>query len=575
MHNRYYNVIDKIKADKDFKEQLVSNLEQQYQRMNREENEVKEGIFIKVKRVVIAIITTLAMLVTSGVVYASLGGTINNVPILEWLGIRFSDNYAEYVESVENQMLENEDVKITLESTVSDYEFTVLQFRVEISEEKINSYKTGKEMEDEEWEVPFYGLSFNDPVKRDGNHQYTELNGANCNLIIDGEKVWVTSNKVVQSIEKISESEYLVYQMWILDQYFLDIKKEFEITLNDIAVRLGEECVPINGNFKVKISKERAIENTNTIYPKSNTTLKYKSMEKSIEKIYITPLQNVVEVKTIYRDVNLNNLTVSDKDYIGWINYVAFDQDDSIISSYATEVKNKINYEDGTYETVEIITVEQNENINQIKLKLYEVSGYYETIRGIMEYQIDLNTNQVKAENRDVLIYDAKNSLITDEYKVYYKKFHGVEYEQYEQVVNDNELTEHLDIIPSSVNYIDIELLDKTRDVYTEPLVIKDTIVIEELVSKINDSYEYENFEEKVGAEENIKVGAPILTIYLQNGKKMRVIPFNYQNDQADFINVMMVCDVLEPENEVNCKMYVVTSDLAKMIEKIYSKYKE
>ena len=112
MPNKYYNTIDKIKADKNFKEQLVSNL-QQYQKNNIEESKIKDGFFMKVKRVVTAIITTLAMLVTSGVVYASLGGTINNVPVLEWMGIKFSDNYAEYVEPVENQVIEYEDVKIT------------------------------------------------------------------------------------------------------------------------------------------------------------------------------------------------------------------------------------------------------------------------------------------------------------------------------------------------------------------------------------------------------------------------------------------------------------------------------
>lgn len=46
------------------------------------------------------------------------------------------------------------------------------------------------------------------------------------------------------------------------------------------------------------------------------------------------------------------------------------------------------------------------------------------------------------------------------------------------------------------------------------------------------------------------------------------------QNDQGDFINVMMICDAYENENEENHKMYIVTSDLQKKIEDIYNKYK-
>lgn len=470
---------------------------------------------MKVKKIVIAIVIIFVILAISAVLYISLGGTIQNVPVLEWLGIKFSNHYEEYVSPVENQVLENEDVKVTLESTVGDYEFTILQFRVEISEDKMNSYKTESDIESGGTDIPLCYLSFNDPVIQDGKNQYTELNGANYNLIVDGQKIWARGNSA-QSIEKVSENEYLVYQMWLLDQNSLDGKEEFEITLQDVAVGLEEECIAVEGEFKVEISKEKASKNTTTIEP-SDATLKYKSMEKNIEKIHITPLQNVVEVKTIYKDVNQEDLTYAlDEDYVGMVDYVAFDQDNHLISSYATEVKNKITYEDGTteenipgefefkrekfehatYEKTEIITVEQNENIQEIKLKLYETLDYNETIRGIMEYQIDLNTNKVKGENRDVLIYDPNHSKITDEYKTYYKKFYNAEYDGQ---ITQNELIENKNLI-SNVNYIEIEVLDETKDVYTKPLIVKDTKAIKELISMINDSKEYENFEEEVGA---------------------------------------------------------------------------
>ena len=133
------------------------------------------------------------------------------------------------------------------------------------------------------WEVPFNYLSFNDPIVDEYGYETTLLGGSNYNLIIDGEEKWARG-KGAQSIEKITDGEYFVYQMWFLDKDFLSNKEDFEITLNDIVVALGEEYIPIEGSFQVEVSKEKALNNTTTIIPQDDTTLKYKSMEKLLSR---------------------------------------------------------------------------------------------------------------------------------------------------------------------------------------------------------------------------------------------------------------------------------------------------
>ena len=463
MSNKYYETISKIEVSQEFKKKLIANLEK--------ESEVKykkEGMLMKVKRTIIIIISTLAVLLGSGVAYAALGGTINGVPVLEWMGIKFSDDYVDYVEPIENQIIENDEAKVTLESTVCDEGFTILQFRVNISEKVIEKHKE----DDSDFIVNLNCLSFNDPVYYTDGHQETRLNGSNYNLIIDGEEMWVRGS-TAQSMERLSDTEYLVYQMYFLTEQHIGDKKEFEITLNDVALGIGEDWIEIDGSFNVKLSKERASNDTKIITPETNTTLKYKKMEKSIEKIYITPLQNIVKLKTVYKDVDLDDLTYSlDDDYVGTIDYLAFNQNENNISAYSTETERKITYEDGTveesepgefeferdefehatYEIIEYIAIEQNEEINQIDIKAYERLDTDESIKNIMEYKIDLNTNKIEAENKDVLIYDPKNSIITDEYKIYYKVFYGVEYDEAEYYHNkedenhETEIDEELEI---------------------------------------------------------------------------------------------------------------------------------
>lgn len=607
MSNKYYDTMSKIKADESFKEKLISNLAQEVnteKNINMTKNKLR---FVKLKRIIMGIISTLTMLFGSGAVYAALGGTINGVPVLEWMGIKFSDNYVEYIEPVENQIIENEDAKITLESTVCDDGFTILQFRVNISEDKLNSYKTEEDIESN-WEVPFCYLSFNDPVIVENGYKYTELGGANYNLIIDEEEVWVRGRSV-QSIDKISENEYLVYQMWFLDENMLKQKKEFEITLKDTVIGLGEDCIEVNGEFNVEVSKGKALENTKTITPNDNT-VKYKKMEKSIEKISITPLQTIIKVRNVYKNIEPDDLVyVLDEDYVGQIDYIAFDQNQNKISSHTIQTEEKIIYEDGriqelipgegwdiddsiknaTFETVEMIAVEQNDFIKEIDLKAYETIDYYETVRNVMEYKINLDKNEIKSSNKDVLIYSPQDSIVTEEYKVFYKNFYGMDYEipveyndmnyEYVEEVEGYYDPSEYEALTYIDNYesVELEVIDETHTdeiFYTEPLKITDENMINQIIDVIKNSTEYPEFKEVYG-EGGYFEGTPILTIYLKDGRKMTISTIDKFDIQDDIpINIMYIAVIDENYNKYNTVTYLTNTNFEEILEKMYDECK-
>ncbi len=56
------------------------------------------------RNVIIWITTILGLLCGSFGVYAVTGGTVEGMPILDWLGIKFSSNYTEYREEVHEQI---------------------------------------------------------------------------------------------------------------------------------------------------------------------------------------------------------------------------------------------------------------------------------------------------------------------------------------------------------------------------------------------------------------------------------------------------------------------------------------
>lgn len=337
-----------------------------------------------IRKLVTSTVVLIVVFIGSIGVYAVNGGTIAGKPITEWLGIKFSDEYENYKVNVEGQELKNDKASINLISTVSDDGFTILEFDVKLNEEYINRTIN-----------PIY-ISFNNKLITDETGTYLEgLN--NYNIIIDGEEFWVRPRSA-QTTTKISDYEYKVYQMYFLTDKELGETQEFTITLKDIVIEISDsqnvqelEYLPINGDFNIKVSKEKAVENTKIIEPQCEE-IKYKDMTKKVEKVMITPLQTIVKLSTVYENLSLEKLTDTDNEsYINIIEYEVYDENENSLIQCSYETKRSVTYEDGTVEEweqgdigtsnefcngkmelTEYVIIEKNEENPNIKLTLKE-----------------------------------------------------------------------------------------------------------------------------------------------------------------------------------------------------------
>ena len=362
-------------------------------------------------------------------VYAAFGGTIGGKPVSEWFGIGFSDEYYKYKVNVENkQEIVYNETKIELVSTVCDDGFTILEFDVKLSKEDKEYLKLGEplfpedviekaRLEYEQCKNKLYyspeGSSYKTMLKEKDlvntikipfNEKLNEPGTLRCNILIDNERKYA---KNFQTIEKISDYEYKLYQLYFLTDKEIGNKTEFTITLyansieniadisnyksdnGMVTVNTPENMrsIEINGVFNVKVSKNSAIENTKIIKP-INAISKYKQMTKRIEEIKITPLQIIAKVSTQINNVSLNSLSNrKNENHIGLIDYEVYDENNNIINSIEYETKRIITYENGkieewgtgdigtfkdfynaTLNLTEYIIIEKHDNMQNIKI---------------------------------------------------------------------------------------------------------------------------------------------------------------------------------------------------------------
>lgn len=364
-------------------------------------NKEKTKNYNIMKKLVTVLASLIIVFVGSVGVYAVCGGTIEGKPVIEWLGIKFSNEYENYKVSVEGQEISNNETSINLVGTVCDEGFTILEFDVKLSEEDKEKLKIGEPIitddylnendndsytreEKEAIKAEYDGktidsiyVSFNNKLITDETGTYLEsLN--NYTVIIDGESFWVRPRSA-QTVTRISDYEYKVYQMYFLIDKELGDKKEFTITLNDIVIEANytqsgssDVYLPIEGNFEVKVSKEKLLENTHIIEPETEE-IKYKDMTKKVEKVINTPLQTIVKVSTLYENVSLTDLSnTNSKDYINMIEYNASNESGEELGTFSYETKRKITYSDGKVEEWEPGDIGTSKNFNNAKMELTE-----------------------------------------------------------------------------------------------------------------------------------------------------------------------------------------------------------
>lgn len=438
MNNNYVNTISKIKANDELKRKIVENMKQE--RMKKLN---KGGFLMKLKRIIIAISSIIGILIGSGAVYAALGGTIAGKPALEWLGIKFSKEYSEYVEQVENMFVENENMRMDLLSTVSDDGFIVLDFDLTLKENfknKLRSEIKGNDnnIKDEELDKllneSISAISFNDKFEaresedENGKKSKTEpewwyINSSYDSIIIDN-KEFIVRGRSAQEIKCIVSGEkYHFYQLYFLTNNELNDKEDFKLTLKSPVIQYeGEKYEVINGEFNIALSKEKAMKNTTTITD-NNAKINYKTLEQKIDKVTITPMQNIVKLTTTLNDVTEESWTdLSNKNYVGDIEYKIYN-DKERINGFVLDTGIEVNYSDGSkenltpgeYETkkklngAKIVTttymvIEKNDKINDLKVESYVGNEYTEEIRQIGYYKINLNEKTIKAKNQDKLL---------------------------------------------------------------------------------------------------------------------------------------------------------------------------
>ena len=444
MEKEYCDLIAKIKADDTFKKNLIEVLEE-----NQRHKTVRR-FSMKRKKWVVALAAAMALLSCTGAAMAFLHvgfGAKND-------GVQFSDRYPQYVDSAGSQVLgENvsipprtelekldlqtngDGVQVALESYLCDEGFLDLQFRVKISEEKLNVFRDGK---DSEWEEPLTYLSFNDPVVERGGVRSVQLGGANYTLNIDGRDVWLRG-RTARAIEKTGVGEYIIQQMWFLDEDVLEGKEAFRISLGNVAVGLGETCIPLDGSFELSVSKAKAAAATNVIILNDNSWSSRTGVVKTVEKVSQTPLQSIFRIRSVYTGVSSEQLDIDSWDYL------VYDADGQARATYSARTAAEITYADGsterladpgeydfsrqsfegaTFVTEEIVAAAPVEG--SVVLRAYE-SDYAPDYRMTVaaEYRIDLSAKTVEAKTVGTVIYDAGTDMMDREYGVFFKMRYG------------------------------------------------------------------------------------------------------------------------------------------------------
>ncbi len=341
--------------------------------------------------------------------YAYLGGKIEGKPVLEWFGIKFSDEYSNYVEkATDSQTIVKEKTEVNLVSTMCNEGFTVLEFDVQLSEKdkkylRIDEDILTKEDVDnlrKEIDIMKQENASQDSIERaekriekqiedskkmknsikllfvpepivnaDGTNNYDLEN--NKSIFIDGEKQWISPGGI-QTTDKISEYNYRVFLLFFLTEKNLGNKQDFTITLKNLVLGNGADLsknniekknmvlvsgannrkfIELGGEYEIKLSKKKALKDTKIIEEGLPKTSEYRNMTKKVDKVFLTPVQTIIKIDSVIDKLSLRSLqSRSDKNYIGLIKYNICDNDGNQLNSISYETRRIITYDNGTSE---------------------------------------------------------------------------------------------------------------------------------------------------------------------------------------------------------------------------------
>lgn len=398
-----------------------------YTLKNKNKNNKKSYI----QKIITITVSILFTMLGSISVYATLGGTINGVPIIEWLGINFSKNYNEYKEEITGKELNYKETSIDLLSVVPGDGFAIFEFDIKLSDADKEYLKLGENViSDQEWEknveqarqkyekglngiskqqgIPFEQTAIYKELEQEKNLINTvdlvfDNYSKQKNIFIDDEGYYV---KTIQNRNKITENEYKVYELYLLTDEILNGKEDFKVTFKNIILgniadyKVTEEQkmyltntqnnkrnINIDGEITINVSKKKIAENSKII-DNIEQEIKYKKLTEKIEKVTITPIQTVIKISRTYNNISLMDLSVTtSENHISKEEYLVKDELGNEIPNINFETKRKITYSNGkteewatgdigTYknftgakmETINYLIIENKENINKLNI---------------------------------------------------------------------------------------------------------------------------------------------------------------------------------------------------------------
>ncbi len=362
---------------------------------------IKKGFDEMNKVAKVLIIMIIATSFIGGVVYALTNVKISGRPVIDWFKVNFSDEYENYREEVQGEIIQAPSKSsIELVSTVCDEGYTILEFDVKLSKEDKKFLKIGEPILTDEYikdaneyikasdkyindnkdlyefaidgkaealkeslkehtgEVIPDSIQFSYNFKSDINVSEPYVDRlTNRFAIIDGEYYYIQLSP--QSVKQISEYEYKVYQMYFLTDKELGDKTKFTLTMKDWVITTEvrqpgdlDTYLKIDGEFNIDLSKEKAVQNSKNIEINCGEVVyDDKGLTQKIESIVVTPLQIIVKVHSTYENVGYSDLTnATSEDHIGIKQYKVLSEGGEEINSYSSEAKRIITYEDGKEE---------------------------------------------------------------------------------------------------------------------------------------------------------------------------------------------------------------------------------
>lgn len=341
-----------------------------------------------------------------GVVYAGIVSYNTGKPIIECLGIKFSNEmYDEYKIEADNQVLKSENSTVKLVSGVYDKGFTILEFDVNLSE-KDREYLmldqnvfTDEQIKEAEETNNFLrleckdlkntvGIVLNSEPKIEYNKNSEEIQlyvPRNDNVIIN-DKGYNLS--MYQDVKKVSEYKYKVYQSCIITDEFLNGKSDFTIKFDNIVLRNKPEdkstgiltvqpienirCVTLDGDLSIELSTRKISENTEIIEPKQAIS-KYDNITKKVDKVIVTPLQTVVKITTIMENISSYSLqNLNDKNYVENQEYKIYNSEGDRMNCKTIEMEKIVTFSDGTKEKINRQEVTPKREFTNGKMEITE-----------------------------------------------------------------------------------------------------------------------------------------------------------------------------------------------------------